>query len=61
MPELARFYASLLASEARHHGDYVRLAESCYEPAVVRERLAEIAAHEAAVLAEGPFQPRLHG
>lgn len=59
--ELARFYASLLASEARHHGDYVRLAESCYAPAVVRERLAEIAAHEAAVLAEGPFQPRLHG
>jgi len=59
--ELARFYASLLASEARHHGEYVRLAESCYAPEVVRERLAEIAAHEAAVLAEGPFQPRLHG
>jgi hypothetical protein len=27
----------------------------------VRERLAGIAAHEAAVLAEGPFQSRLHG
>jgi tRNA-(ms[2]io[6]A)-hydroxylase len=59
--ELARFYASLLASEARHHGEYVRLAESCYAPEAVRARLAGIAAHEAAVLAEGPFQPRLHG
>lgn len=59
--ELARFYASLLASEARHHGDYVRLAEAHYEPAVVRARLAEIAAHEAIVIVEGPFQPRLHG
>lgn len=58
---LARFYASLLASEARHHGDYVRLAEACYPPEIVRERLAQIAVHEATVLAEGPFQPRLHG
>jgi tRNA-(ms[2]io[6]A)-hydroxylase len=60
-PELARFYTSLLASEARHHGEYVGLAEEFHATDVVRARLAEIAAHEAAVLAEGPFQPRLHG
>jgi tRNA-(ms[2]io[6]A)-hydroxylase len=60
-PALARFYHSLLAAEARHHGEYVRLAETCRPRAVVAARLAEIAAHEAAALAEGPFEPRLHG
>lgn len=59
--ELAAWYRSLLASEARHHGEYVRLAEACRPPAVVRERLAEIAAHEASVLRDAPFEPRLHG
>jgi tRNA-(ms[2]io[6]A)-hydroxylase len=59
--ELAAFYRGLLASEARHHGEYLKLAESLFEPSTVRVRLEEIAAHEAGVLAEGPFEPRLHG
>jgi tRNA 2-(methylsulfanyl)-N6-isopentenyladenosine37 hydroxylase len=58
---LAAFYRSLLAAEARHHGEYLRLAETLYPAAAVRARLAEVAAHEAAVLADAPFEPRLHG
>lgn len=60
-PELAAYYRSLLASEARHHGEYVALAEACFPAADVRARLAEIAEHEARVLASAPFEPRLHG
>jgi len=58
---LAGYYESLLASEARHHGEYVHLAELCHPPDAVRERLAEIAAHEASVVAGAAFEPRLHG
>src|SRR5262245_29777200 len=57
---LAGFFASLLASEARHHGAYVALAERVAPPPVVRERLAALACHEAAVLAGAPDLPRLH-
>jgi tRNA-(ms[2]io[6]A)-hydroxylase len=60
-PALAAWYESLLASEARHHGEYVALAEACCPGRDVRARLAEIAAHEASVLAGGAFEPRLHG
>ena len=59
--ELAGWYRSLLASEARHHGEYLALAEACHPAESVRERLSEIAAHEASVLADTPFEPRLHG
>ena len=51
-PELAEFYRSLLASEARHHTLYTGLAAQRFGRDAVRERLAELAAHEAAVLAE---------
>jgi len=57
---LAEFFTSLLASEARHHGAYVTLAEQVAPPPVVRERLASLARHEAAVLAGAPDLPRLH-
>jgi len=60
-PELAAYYDSLLASEARHHGAYVELAEACHPAAVVRERLAAIAAHEASIVSSARFEPRLHG
>jgi tRNA-(ms[2]io[6]A)-hydroxylase len=59
--ELAAWYGSLLASEARHHGEYVKLAEACHPAEAVRARLAEVAAHEASVLHDAPFEPRLHG
>jgi tRNA 2-(methylsulfanyl)-N6-isopentenyladenosine37 hydroxylase len=57
---LARFFHSLLASEARHHGTYVALAERVASSPAVHERLAVLARHEAAVLARAPPWPRLH-
>jgi tRNA-(ms[2]io[6]A)-hydroxylase len=58
--ELATFYRGLLASEARHHLTYVTLAASVLPEAVVRVRLAELAVHEAAVIAAAPALPRMH-
>jgi len=58
--ELASFYGDLLASEARHHTTYVDLAEHLAPRAEVRTRLAELARHEAAVLAEPVEMVRLH-
>ncbi|MFZ4736713.1 MAG: tRNA-(ms[2]io[6]A)-hydroxylase [Bradymonadia bacterium] len=49
-PDLVALYRGLLASEARHHTTYVDLARAFYAEAEVRARLAELAAHEAAVL-----------
>jgi tRNA 2-(methylsulfanyl)-N6-isopentenyladenosine37 hydroxylase len=59
-PELAGFYAGLLASEARHHRDYVDLALAGFAEHEVWTRLDEAARHEAAVLAE-LREPRMHG
>jgi tRNA-(ms[2]io[6]A)-hydroxylase len=59
-PELAALYRGLLASEARHHALYVELAERVQGRPEVRERLAELAEHEAQVVAEAPPWPRLH-
>jgi tRNA-(ms[2]io[6]A)-hydroxylase len=58
--ELATFYRGLLASEARHHQSYVALAIDVLPEAVVRARLAELAAHEAAVIAAAPQLARMH-
>jgi tRNA-(ms[2]io[6]A)-hydroxylase len=59
-PGLARLYEGLLAAEARHRAIYVELAgrEAGADP--VRERLAELALHEAEVLGAAPLLPRLH-
>jgi tRNA-(ms[2]io[6]A)-hydroxylase len=57
---LAAFYRDLLASEARHHGVYVELASAIAPRDAVRERLHELALHEARVLEEMPRLPRLH-
>jgi tRNA-(ms[2]io[6]A)-hydroxylase len=57
---LRDFYAGLLAAEARHHGVYLALCDQLAPAARVRERLAELAAHEAQVLAETPPLVRLH-
>ena len=59
-PELAELYAGLLASEARHHRVYVELAGRLAPPAELRARLAELAEHEAAVLASSPPLARMH-
>jgi tRNA-(ms[2]io[6]A)-hydroxylase len=58
--ELADFYGSLFESEARHHSTYVRLAKNFQTETAVRERLAELAAAEAEIIAAGEKQPRMH-
>ncbi|NNL66773.1 MAG: tRNA-(ms[2]io[6]A)-hydroxylase [Myxococcales bacterium] len=59
--ELAAFYRDLLACEARHHHLYVELAETVAPRAAVRERLDEILAREAELIAEGAPCVRMHG
>lgn len=59
-PELARFYRNLLASEARHHQRYVELASTVLPETVVRDRLRELATHEATVIASAPLLARMH-
>jgi len=57
---LVTLYRGLLRAEARHHATYVRLAAAVEDPDVVDARLAELARHEAAVIAEATPRPRLH-
>ena len=58
---LRALLGELLAAEARHHRLYLELAESVFARETVRERLAEVLAHEAAVIAEAPAGlARLH-
>lgn len=57
---LAAFYDSLFESEARHHSAYIRLAKQFAPDEEVRERLQELAAAEAAIVAEGETLPRMH-
>ena len=58
--ELARFYAGLLAAEARHHRLYVDLAEQIADPASVRVRLLELSEWEAQVVAADSPIVRMH-
>jgi tRNA 2-(methylsulfanyl)-N6-isopentenyladenosine37 hydroxylase len=60
-PPLADLYESLLVSEARHHRTYLELALEVVPESVMRDRLRELAAHEAGVLARIPPVPRFHG
>jgi tRNA-(ms[2]io[6]A)-hydroxylase len=59
-PELAAFYGGLLAAEARHHRVYVELAGRLEPEDDVKTRLLELATHEAAVVARGSDEPRMH-
>ncbi len=59
-PDLAAGYRSLLASEARHFTTYVDLAADLFGRAQVEPRLAQLALHEAACLADPGPEPRLH-
>ncbi len=58
--ELCTFYGGLFESEARHHATYVRLARGFAPEEAVRGRLEELAAAEAAIVAEGEEIPRMH-
>jgi tRNA 2-(methylsulfanyl)-N6-isopentenyladenosine37 hydroxylase len=58
--ELAAFFGGLFESEARHHSTYVRLARAFAPSEAVQERLHELAAAEARIMAEGDSVPRMH-
>jgi tRNA-(ms[2]io[6]A)-hydroxylase len=58
--QLARFYAGLEQAEARHQNVYVALAETVAAREAVRPRLAQLALHEAEVVAGLPRAARLH-
>lgn len=59
-PELAKFYRSLMVSEARHYGIYWLLAEQYSDRSTVEHRLAELAEYESNVLATLHHEPRVH-
>ncbi|MEO0928294.1 MAG: tRNA-(ms[2]io[6]A)-hydroxylase [Cyanobacteria bacterium J06643_13] len=59
-PELAKFYRSLMASEARHYGIYWVLAEEYSDRPTIKSRLRELAEYESSILATLHPEPRLH-
>ncbi|HIK44456.1 MAG TPA: tRNA-(ms[2]io[6]A)-hydroxylase, partial [Leptolyngbyaceae cyanobacterium M65_K2018_010] len=59
-PDLAQFYHSLMASEARHYGTYWRLAEDRFPPPLVDARWQHLAEVESAILARLHPEPRVH-
>ncbi len=59
-PELRELYGDLLASEARHFGLYWVLCEHRWPRPQVVARLEELAAFEAAQLADLHPEPRMH-
>jgi len=58
--ELAKFYGSLMASEARHYGVYWLLADTYFDRDVVNERLEELAIRESEILSTLHPEPRIH-
>ncbi|WP_017298988.1 tRNA-(ms[2]io[6]A)-hydroxylase [Nodosilinea nodulosa] len=60
VPELAQFYRSLMASEARHYGAYWVLATGRFLRAEVETRLNSLAATESEILSALHPQPRIH-
>lgn len=59
-PELAEFYYSLMASEARHFGVYWVLADTYFERDLVKVRLDELSIQESELLVNLHPQPRIH-
>ena len=59
-PELAKFYRSLMASEARHYGIYWVLATTYCDRDTVDSRLGELSAIESEILAVTYHEPRIH-
>lgn len=58
--ELAKFYHSLMASEARHYGIYWLLADTYFEREVFITRLEELAIAESELLVTLHPEPRIH-
>ena len=59
-PELAKFYHSLMESEARHYGIYWVLADTYADRTVVMQRLEQLAHEESAILSTLHPEPRIH-
>lgn len=59
-PQLAKFYRSLMASEARHYGIYWVLATTYCDRETVNRRLEELAIVESNLLSTLHPEPRIH-
>ena len=59
-PDLKRFYAELAKAESRHAALFRELACLYDDPKAVDERLSELAAAEADIVADLPIEPRIH-
>jgi tRNA 2-(methylsulfanyl)-N6-isopentenyladenosine37 hydroxylase len=59
-PELAKFYRSLMASEARHYGIYWVLADTYFARDIIQQRLDHLASVESEILVTLHFEPRIH-
>jgi tRNA 2-(methylsulfanyl)-N6-isopentenyladenosine37 hydroxylase len=59
-PQLAKFYRSLMASEARHYGIYWVLATTYCDRDRVNQRLSELAEIESDLLSTLYPEPRIH-
>jgi tRNA-(ms[2]io[6]A)-hydroxylase len=59
-PQLADFYSSLMASEARHYGAYWVLATHYCDRDTVSARLDELSTVESSLLASLHSEPRIH-
>ncbi|HAC63152.1 MAG TPA: rubrerythrin family protein [Cyanothece sp. UBA12306] len=58
--ELAKFYRSLMASEARHYGVYWILADTYFERDLIEQRLEELSIVESEILSTLHPEPRIH-
>lgn len=58
--QLAEFYGSLYASEARHHATYVEFAREFGSEEEIAARLDELAHEEARIIDEGDDLARVH-
>jgi tRNA 2-(methylsulfanyl)-N6-isopentenyladenosine37 hydroxylase len=58
--ELAKFYRSLMASEARHYGVYWILATTYFDRDLVMQRLEELSLVESELLEILHPEPRIH-
>ena len=59
-PVLARLYGGLLACEQRHHNLYVDIAVRVFGDEPARQRLAQLAVHEASILDTPHERVRMH-
>ncbi len=58
--DLAKFYRSLMASEARHYGIYWVLADHYFEREEVKQRLEALSMIESKILSTLHPEPRIH-